>query len=215
MKLLEIPLIDGDFALVRPCPRGSLDVLEALLKKAHSQWLTASQNTATGYETLSRECLVTLAKVIALLPRADAIDDIDIYQIKETDLVRLFVAKADSEGQFSTCDLINFHQYEPCKSSKKIPKLEDEMTVDNIPIASSGSADTDIIGALLSVCQGDALSVQLIYDSWDSEMIDKTLFAYNERQRDPEERLAEYRQAEFDRIKAANKAKIRKVQFGF
>jgi hypothetical protein len=215
VKLLEIPFTDGDFALVRPCPRGYLDVLEVLLKKAHGQWLKASSNPAKGYETLSESCLVTLSKVLKLLPRADSLDDLEITRIRETDLVRLFIAKADNNGQFATCDLINFHQYEPCKSSKKIPKLEDEMTVDNIPIPSSGSADADILGALVSICQGDAMSVQLIYETWDAELIDKVLFAYNERQRDPEERLAEYRQAEFDRIKEANKAKFRKVQFGF
>jgi hypothetical protein len=215
MKLLEIPFNNGDFALVRPCPRGSLDVLEALLKKCHNQWLNPSNHTATGYETLSSECLLTLTKVIDLLPRVDSCEEIDISLIRETDLVRLFVAKADSNGQFSTCDLINFHQYEPCKSSKVVPDLADEITVDNVPIPSSGDGATDLLGALLSICQGDAFSAHLIYETWDAEMIDKTLFAYNERQRDPEERFAEYRQSEFDRIKAANKEKFRKAQFGF
>ena len=213
-KFLEIPLKDNDFALIRPCARGSLSLLEYLLKKAHTQWLHSTA-PAEGYETLSKECLVTLNKILLLFPRVDSDEWLDVEQLEESTLVKLCITRIDENGGYAPCDLITLQQYEPCPPSKDIPPLEKEMTVDNIPMASSGDPAMDLLGTLLCLTQGDPIGAQYMMETWDAETIDKALFAYNERQRDPEERLAEYRKKEFERIKQERALEIRKLHFGF
>jgi len=82
-------------------------------------------------------------------------------------------------------------------------------------MASSGDPAMDLLGTLLCLTQGDPIGAQYMMETWDAETIDKALFAYNERQRDPEERLAEYRKKEFERIKQERALEIRKLHFGF
>lgn len=214
MALLEIPY-KNNFALVRRCARANIEILEYLLQKLKEAWL-ASKPPADGYNTLSEECLTIIEKIIDLLPRVDSIDPIPVDLIHEAVLIQIFIAKTDREtAEFLPCELINFHQFTPTKSNKKIPKIEDEITVDNVPIADSGNDEADLMGTLLCLTQGDVMSAAYIVETWDAEFIDKTLFAYNERQRDPEERKQEYMNNEFEKWKAKNEDVVRKARFGF
>lgn len=208
MRLLEIPLKNGDYAVVRPCPRADLPVLEWLLSKLHEQW-------RSGKALTSETCEQTLDKLLLHLPREDDLASLTADQISEVDLGRLFLAKMDDQGHQLPCDLLTLHQYEPCKPSKTSPKLEDEMTEDNIPIPSSGDPTADLLAVLTQLCQGNALAAQHLLDTHDAETLDKLVFSYNERQRDPQERLADYRAKVFEEKKTQMTEQIRRVQFGF
>lgn len=230
MRLLEITLADDDYAFVSAPPRAYLPVLQKLLEKAHLAYKfqtsrgmlersvlgkvsnTLLQKPLDGYETLSEACLRPMGRILEMMPRHDTIDPILLEQIPEVELTRLFIKQLNTDNTERPCKLIEFIQYEPCKPTKEVPKLEDEITMDNIPIPSSGNADADLLGTLLTVM--DAMSAQLIYESWDAETIDKVLFAMNERQRNPEDRKADYMQKEFAKIKEANPSVYDKLRKG-
>ena len=213
MKLLEIKLTDNDRAWVSAPPRASLPVLQKLLEASYHEYVSPTES-ADGYRTLSESCLRYFDRILGLLPRHDSLDPLMLAQISETELIRLFVQQMGENLQPLPCKLIEFLKYEPCKSTKEVPDLADEITPDNIPIPSSGDADADLLGTLLCLSNGDAMSAQLLYETWDAETIDKALFAYNERQRDPRERMREYKLKEFERIKAENAKLYDKLRKG-
>lgn len=205
---------NGDFALLAPCARADVPVLEYLLNELNKLWKTPQLVPADGYETLSKHCLLLIDKVISLLPRVDCEDQIEVGNIKEPDLVRNFVISVSGErADLTSCQVLLLHTFTPLPPVRNIPKLEDEITTENVPLQSSGDADADLLASLVCLTDGDVLSAQLIYDNWDAERIDRFLFAYGERKRDPEERKADYMCKLFDQWKRKNQEVLDQVRF--
>ena len=209
---LTLTYKDGDFALLKPCARADIGVLEYLLNALREEWMTRGE-VADGYDTLSLRALTIIAKIIDLMPRVDALEPVEVEKIAENELVKAFITVIDDSANFKPSHAVALHSFEPLKSTKKIVPIEEEVTVDNVPIPSSGDQDADLLASLMCVTQGDAMSAQLMYESWDAERLDRFIFAFNERQRDPEERKAEYMASLFEQWKSNNQAIINDIRF--
>jgi len=196
---------NDDFAVISPVKRCDLESFNLLTVYLFEVW------QGSEYQ-INEKCQLIMHKISGLLPRLDIKGyGIDIKLINTENLESLFIGVVEN-NQLTSSKLIKLNEIKQL-GIKKEKKPGEALTPADVPIPSSGIEDADLMATLIGL-DDNVQGAAYIYNNFDAQFINGMIMHLNELRRDPQGRLNEYLNQQFEEWKRENQQVYRDALFG-